>query len=251
MEVAASSLPAMLVGGDFYDCIPLDGNRTVLSIGDVAGKGIPAALCMGRVMGDVRALFAHHEAPGEILSALNQSFLKRSTRGMFISLILIVMDSYNMSCTMCNAGHPMPILLRGGCSSPEFIEERGGPTLGITDEAKYVDYTFSLTPGDLLFLYTDGLIEAQNRSEEFFGIERLADEVFACREQGCTEMIQTIGEAIADVSHTTGETVMHSVILRFINSLGTMVTQPEIQSHLPPEVPQTVKDLPHIIGGSS
>ena len=202
VEMAASSLPAMLVGGDFYDCIPLDGNRTVLSIGDVAGKGIPAALCMGRVMGDLRAMVVHHEAPGEILGALNQAFLKRSTRGMFISVILLVVDSYTMSCTMCNAGHPMPILLRNGCTSPEFIEERGGPTLGIADEAQYVDYTFSFGSGDLLFLYTDGLIEAQNGADEFFGIERLADEVFACREQKCAEIIQTLFDRVTAFAGT-------------------------------------------------
>ncbi|MEW6356133.1 MAG: SpoIIE family protein phosphatase [Planctomycetota bacterium] len=202
METAASSLPAMLVGGDFYDCIPLDGNRTVLSIGDVAGKGIPAALCMGRLMGDIRAMVVHHEAPCEILAALNQSFLKRSTRGMFISLILMVVDSYTMSCTICNAGHPMPIILRSGCPSPEFIEERGGPTLGIADRAEYVDYTFSVAPGDILFLYTDGLIEAHSGSEEFFGIERLADAVLACRDMRCAEIIQTVFDRVTAFAGT-------------------------------------------------
>ncbi|NOZ21451.1 MAG: SpoIIE family protein phosphatase [Planctomycetes bacterium] len=202
VEMAASSLPAMLVGGDFYDCIPLDKNRTALVIGDVAGKGFPAALCMGRVMGDIRGLVAQHEAPEEILTVLNKTFLKRSTRGMFISLILMLLDASAMSCTICNAGHPMPILLRHGSPSPQFIEERGGPTLGIADEAEYVDHVFLLGAGDLLFLYTDGLIEAQSVSEEFFGIERLAENVCACRDMRCTEIIETVFDRVTAFAGT-------------------------------------------------
>jgi len=197
MEIAASSLPAMLVGGDFYDCIPLDAQRTILSIGDVSGKGVPAALCMGRVMGDIKSLVALHDQPSDVLAVLNSAFLKRSTRGMFISLLLLTYDATTGKCVMCNAGHPAPLVIRSDSTEPEFIEERGGPIVGIVDEADYGNYEFALNPGDMLVLYTDGISEAQNKKEEFFSAETMALEVFSRRRASCEEIIEAVFDRVA------------------------------------------------------
>jgi sigma-B regulation protein RsbU (phosphoserine phosphatase) len=182
----------MLVGGDFYDCIPLDEKRIMFAIGDVSGKGIPAALCMGRIMGDIRSLTSLHQKPSKILAVLNNAFLRRSTRGMFISLLLIVFDGSDMTCTMCNAGHPEPLIVRRDSDKREFIEERGGPIVGIVDDAEYTDRSLPLGPGDMLCLYTDGITEAQNDREEFYGREQMAEQVLAHRSAQCESIIEAV-----------------------------------------------------------
>lgn len=196
VEIAASSLPAMAVGGDFYDCIPLDSGRKVLVMGDVSGKGIPAALCMGRVMGDIKSQVCLYEKPSDAVASLNQAVLKRSTRGMFISVLLTLCDPTDMTFTMCNAGHLPPILLKKRASSPELVGGRGGPTLGIVENATYSQDQFSLAPGDMLVLYTDGITEACNEAGDFFGTERFFEVILSSRAASCEDLIETVFDRV-------------------------------------------------------
>jgi sigma-B regulation protein RsbU (phosphoserine phosphatase) len=169
-EVSTSFLPARELGGDLYDFIEIDEQHRGIMIGDVTGKGIPAALHMAVARTLFRMEAGRHIHPGEALTQLNRFLIEQVPQGC-VTMLYASLDIAKGSMILSNAGHIYPILLDG---SVREIALAGLP-LGIDDEYTYNEIDTHLKPGDALIFYTDGIVEAVNGQEEFFGYERLHD----------------------------------------------------------------------------
>jgi serine phosphatase RsbU (regulator of sigma subunit) len=168
---SAHYTPALEVGGDFYDFIYLDLNRTGIVIGDVSGKGVPAALYMAKLGSDMRTLAFTESVPAEALMKLNDLLAGRSRRGMFATLLYIELDATTGIMTLSNAGHLPPIIKKADGSLVK-LETAGGAPLGMLPGMKLFQEEATLGPGDTVVLYTDGIVEAMNAKEELYGFER-------------------------------------------------------------------------------
>jgi phosphoserine phosphatase RsbU/P len=171
--IYAKNIPATAVGGDLFDFVQIDSNRVGIVIGDVSGKGIPAALYMARLISDFRYYCHIAEKPVELVHTLNEALLKRSHQGMFISLIFMVLDTETGKLIISNAGHLPPIWYQHQSNSCQLIDRFSGIPLGILEEAEYDEYEVQLEPGDMVLLYTDGVTEAKNNKSEMFSLNRL------------------------------------------------------------------------------
>jgi hypothetical protein len=158
--------PAGQVGGDFFQILPTPNNGALIVIGDVSGKGIPAAMAVSLLVGTVRTLAHYTQSPAEILTAMNLRMLGRSKDG-FTTCLVLRLDQ-DGTATVSNAGHLAPYI-----GSNELPVESGLP-LGLAAQADYTETTFHLYPGAELTLVTDGVAEARAKTGELFGFERTA-----------------------------------------------------------------------------
>lgn len=172
VDLAAESIPALDIGGDFYDVLQLGPDRTGIVIGDVSGKGVPAALYMVRVISEYRFWAPRVSGPAELLSTLNRSLSERSQRGMFVTLLYADIDTAAKKMSWALAGHS-PMLKRAQFGELSFLEGEGGMPLGINDEAVYKEMVSPLVSGDQFLLFTDGLTEARDRQAKEFGIDNV------------------------------------------------------------------------------
>ena len=189
--LGASMLPARNVGGDFYDFFFLDPTHLALVIADVSGKGIPASLFMMAAMNQIRGCASPGKTPSEILTAANLLLCRNNPLHMFVTVWMGILDLESGLLTACNAGHENPVLGHRGMPF-EFIHDPHGMVLGGMKRAKYKDYTLSLAPGDVLFVYTDGVPEAANSQEAFFGEERLLDTLNKMQERTPAHLLQQL-----------------------------------------------------------
>ena len=168
-EISAVSLPARDLGGDLYDFLPLGEGGHGLMIGDVSGKGLPAALRMAVA----RTVFRHEarrgEPPGPTLAAVNRGVISEIPQGM-ITMLYAVLDTQSGQLQLANAGHNYPVVIDGCIHELEL----NGLPLGVDGDSSYREMTTTLRPGDTVLLYTDGVIEALNGANEYYGYERLA-----------------------------------------------------------------------------
>jgi serine phosphatase RsbU (regulator of sigma subunit) len=158
--------PAGQVGGDFFQILPVRGGGVLAVIGDVSGKGMPAAMTVSLLVGTVRTLAHYTQSPGEILAAMNQRMLARSGGG-FTTCLVLRADA-NGTLTVANAGHISPYL-----AGKELALNNGLP-LGLAADASYIESTFQLPPGEQLTLLSDGVVEARSEKGELLGFDRLA-----------------------------------------------------------------------------
>jgi serine phosphatase RsbU (regulator of sigma subunit) len=155
--------PAGEVGGDFFQILPIE-DAILVVIGDVSGKGMPAAMTVSLLVGTIRTLADYTQSPGEILAAMNQRMLARS-RGGFTTCLVVRIDADGFL-TAANAGHIAPY--RNG---EEVLIENGFP-LGLVSDTTYAETKFQLDPEDSLTFLSDGVVEARNEAGELFGFER-------------------------------------------------------------------------------
>jgi sigma-B regulation protein RsbU (phosphoserine phosphatase) len=169
LDVLVRFQPARELGGDLYDFLDYGKDRQVLVIGDVSGKGSPAALYGAMVSGILRSLAPRHLTPPEMLRRLNVMLLERKIDGHFITLTYAIWDLKSRQLKLANSGMPLPVLVRHGRS--HSIRAEGVP-LGLLENTDYQETTVKIEPGDLLAMFSDGLIEAAS-SETEFGMRRL------------------------------------------------------------------------------
>ena len=175
VDLCALTLPAFDVGGDLYDVISLDGDRVGVVLGDVSGKGVPAALYMVRAMSEYRFLAPQAKDPAELLAALNQRLSVNSPFGMFLTMICLLIDRHTNTVQYSSAGH-LPILIRKAAEgTTEVLKGAQSPPLGLMPETSFFLNTSHLETGDALFLYTDGVVEARDKRGKEYTIERLAE----------------------------------------------------------------------------
>ncbi len=165
------------VGGDYYDYIPLPGGRFAVIVGDVAGKGVPAALLMARLSADVRFSLASEEDPAKAVANINDGFANRDWQDKFVTMLVAVLNPQTGDVVMINAGHMAPILRRQDGSVAEIGEEAAGLPLGVAPGLEYEPYSHRLEPGDVVTIFTDGFSEAMNGERELYGLERLKNQL--------------------------------------------------------------------------
>lgn len=195
VEIAAKNVPALEVGGDFYDFIPLGKDRWGLVIADVSGKGVPAALFMALSRTLIRASTLANADPSVAIGHANQLICEDSKTSMFVTLFYAILDSKAMTLDYVNAGHNPPLLLKGTSSAVVLLKAKG-IALGVTDEVDLQSVRVDLRPGDVLVLYTDGVTEAINDREEEFGEDRLLRVIMENRALPAGEILEKILAAI-------------------------------------------------------
>lgn len=162
--------PANDVGGDLVDFLQVDRDRYAVSLGDVAGKGLPAALLMAKLQSTLRALVPEFTSLGELGAAVNRILHRDGLPNRFATLVYLELSGGSGRVRLLNAGHMPPLVVRGTA-----IEElpRGSMALGIVPQAEFSEHQVDLAEQDTLVVYSDGITEAMNESGEFFGDERL------------------------------------------------------------------------------
>ena len=198
-EMAAIWRPASAFGGDCYDVIPFSETRAAISIGDVAGKGLPAALLMSNLQASIRAFGGDEAAPAHVVERANRALCRHTPQDRFITFFYAALDT--AAGTMCytNAGHNFPILVRADGSVIRL--DVGGLILGFSSEARYTQATVPLQSGDRLLLFTDGIVEAEAPDGSEFGDDPLVDLVRADRSESPWRMVDAI---VARVNSFTG-----------------------------------------------
>ena len=199
LDVAAKFVPARTIGGDLYDFIPYSLSRIALVIGDVSGKGAPAAIYAALVSGILRSHAPIEPSPAEMLSAVNLSLAERRIEAQFVSLIYCVWDDAQRVLTIANSGLPRPLHVHAG--KIEVIEATGLP-LGLFDEAEYDEFEFRMKPGDMFVMFSDGILDARNRKGELFGRGRVEKIVAECAHKSADCVVNSLFEAVAE--HSAG-----------------------------------------------
>jgi sigma-B regulation protein RsbU (phosphoserine phosphatase) len=178
LATAAALEPAKEVGGDLYDCFEAQDGRAALIIGDVSGKGVPAALFMSVTVTLVRqALTGQRLSPAEAMTLVNRALTAHNPQSMFVTLFIGLLDPLTGALEYANGGHCQPIAL--GTQGLRYLEGISGPVVGALEDLDYQGLNDRIAPGELLLLYTDGVTEAQNQDGDFFGLERLKAAVLA------------------------------------------------------------------------
>jgi phosphoserine phosphatase RsbU/P len=172
LDVQAILEPARQVGGDLYEVLRLDDGRVLVAVGDVSGKGIPAALFMAVAMTLLRTLARQGKPLEVILRELNDELLAQNPRGMFVTLQCLLFDPARGCVTCASAGHHGAARIVPG-ESPRLVFESGGRVLGIIPADTITSETLDLQNGETLVLFTDGVSEAMDTNDELFGEERL------------------------------------------------------------------------------
>jgi sigma-B regulation protein RsbU (phosphoserine phosphatase) len=201
---SAHYTPALEVGGDFYDFIPLDERRMGIVIGDVSGKGVPAALSMAKLGSDMRTLAFTEPSPADALAKLNDLLAGRSRRGMFATLLYIELDASAGTMVLSNAGH-LPPIIRKADGRLEKVAKAGGAPLGMLPGMRFGQETVELEAGSTVVLYTDGIVEAMNRKEELYGYDRF--EILL--KKGPADPGRLREAVIGDVNRFTGLSPQH------------------------------------------
>jgi phosphoserine phosphatase RsbU/P len=179
-QIAAFSLAAREVGGDFYDFIDMGKDRLGLVIGDVTGKSVSGALVVSASRSVFRMLSEEEATVAERMMRANRRMKKDLMNGMFVALLYAVLDGAAKTLALCSAGQAQPVRRQSVSAGAELIETRGDTfPLGILDEADYEETVLTLCPGDAIVLYTDGIVEAMNPAGEIFGFDRLLETVGA------------------------------------------------------------------------
>ena len=173
LEIYASMTPAKAVGGDLYDFFVRD-DQLYFCIGDVSGKGVPAALFMTQAMSLFRAYSSDDSAPDRIVSRMNQDLSKNNENCMFVTFLVGILDLTSGELRYCNAGHEPPLLIN---QEAELLPIENFFPVGISDDTPYQTQTTIIKPQTTILLYTDGLNEAMNAEEQLFGDERIIDEL--------------------------------------------------------------------------
>ena len=194
-EIACSWQPASGVGGDCFDAIALTPSRVALSIADVVGKGIPAALLMSNLQAAVRAFATGTTEPCELCQQVNRILCGHIAEGRFISFCYCVIDTELGVVTYCNAGHYPPIVVRAGGGVERLTA--GGPVLGVLPDAAYEQGRVAVGAGDRVILFTDGITEARATDDGEFGEDRLIDLSVEHRACSAPALQARLGAAVA------------------------------------------------------
>jgi len=174
LDVAREYIPVREIGGDYYDLVPLGGDRLAFALGDVMGKGVPAALLAANLKACLRAhLQSDTLAPAELIARVNRLFWEVTPKGLFASLFFGVLDLGQGVLEFVNAGHDHPFLVRGDGTLRDLDD--GGTVLGLLEDSRYERGASAVEPGDLLVLFSDGLTDRTNSEGELYGVPRLKE----------------------------------------------------------------------------
>ncbi|MBZ5636512.1 MAG: SpoIIE family protein phosphatase [Acidobacteriia bacterium] len=197
LDIGAKTVASRAVGGDYYDFIKYPDGRVGIMVGDVAGKGMPAALLMSSLQARVHVVFEEPDDLAKKLTRLNKSTCANCPDNRFITFFTCIADPKTGDVVYSNAGHNPPLVVRakGGF---ETLEGGGGMILGILPMAQYQEAHITLDPGDVLVLFSDGVTEEADPQDNQFGEERLANLVASLRDRPAAEIVQEIHRAVRE-----------------------------------------------------
>lgn len=192
-EFAAVTVPAREVGGDLYDFVRLDQHRMAVTVGDVSGKGLPAALLMAHVQASVRDVAHEAESAGVCTTLLNDRIAQSTGAEKFITMVFAILDVQHHTVRYSNGGHNPPVCVT---ASGIRLLETGGTILGMVEGMTFEEDTVPIAPGDVLVIYTDGISEAMNEHQELFGDDRLQRFVADRRSMSAEQLKEEILRAV-------------------------------------------------------
>lgn len=194
-RVQAMTRPAKAVGGDFYDCFRREDGSVCVFMGDVSGKGISAAIFMAVAKTTIREKLLAGLSPAEALNRANDELVAQNPEGLFATVFAAELNPHTGGLCYANAGHTLPLLLK---DAPEYLHPDSGIALGLFEDAQIRNENLCMAPGEGILLYTDGITEAVNPSDSFFGTERLLEAVRARPEEGAdSDVLMCVSRAIA------------------------------------------------------
>lgn len=173
IQIAAKTISAKHVGGDLYDVVDLGDDKIGIMIGDVSGKGVPAAIYMARTVGEFRSRSSLYQSPSKMLSVLNDILSKEGLSNMFVTVLYIIVDLSDKKFIFSNGGHNAILYKENQKDEFKTLDTKEGAPLGAIDGIGFSDEVVSFNTGDLAILFTDGINEARNRAKLEFGTERL------------------------------------------------------------------------------
>jgi sigma-B regulation protein RsbU (phosphoserine phosphatase) len=176
IQIAVRSEPAHIVGGDYYDFFNYKNGLQGFVIGDVMGKGLPASMLMSNLQASLRILGPVYNELNLLAARLNELFRFNTKLVRFISLFLAALDMKTKAFHYCNAGHHPPLLWQSDNKTIKWLRPTA-PAIGLTINSEFASRTLHLKSGDMVVMYTDGLVEARNADKEEFGEERIAEYV--------------------------------------------------------------------------
>ncbi len=194
-EFAARFMPARTIGGDLYDFLKYDTDRSAIAVGDVSGKAAPAALYAAMVSGIMRSAGAQQPAPAEMLTLLNDSLQERHVAAQYVAMLYAVWNDAERVLRIANAGAVQPLFCHAG--QVDTIAVEGFP-LGMFPAATYDEIVLPAEPGDMLVFFSDGVVDAQNPDGEMFGSERLVAALLANQEYSASQVADAITDAVAE-----------------------------------------------------
>jgi len=201
IDIAATNISSKQVGGDYYDIIPAPPHRYVIAIGDVSGKGTPAALLMANIQATIRALVPLELSLSELTRRVNDLMCENTGGSKFVTFFWGFLDTEAMTLTYVNAGHNYPYLLHADGSFERL--DKGGMILGVMKTTiPYEEGTVHLSPGDILFLFTDGVSEAMNRDMQEYGEARIEAALRRLSTETAQSMLERLYEDI--LAHAGG-----------------------------------------------
>jgi sigma-B regulation protein RsbU (phosphoserine phosphatase) len=195
----ARTVPAESVGGDFYDFIELPRDRLGIVIGDVAGRGIAAAVYMARAISEFRTAALRTDSPRDALERLNRQLLTRSTRGMFVTMTYLILDTSSGEVSYSSGGHLPALRRRGRSGAVEVLNEERGLPLGIAARPELDERHLTLETHDTLLLITDGVIEGLSCARADIAISKLLD-MLRRQDSNHDQLVDTVFEEIAKLS---------------------------------------------------
>ena len=216
VEAAAASIPCRSIGGDFFDYIDIDTPKSFgFTLGDVAGKGPPAALMSALMQGMFASQAEHAEGPASAVTSMNKALCRRGLESRFVTLLFATLTA-DGKMTYCNAGHNPPFVV--GTTSIRRLED-GGPVVGLLEFAPYSQETVQLAAGDLVVIFSDGVSEALNAAGEEFGDSRLQAVVEQHRDQPAAVVVDRLVSAVRAFSRGTpqGDDIT-AMVIRYLGA---------------------------------
>lgn len=203
LNIAVTFRPVAHLGGDLYDFIHFDDGRLAIVVGDVTGKGAPAALYAALSSGIIRTRATRKYPPGQMLELVNKTLYSRPIESQYCALVYAIYDPQTRRICLANSGLPYPLLIHKG--APRFLELAGVP-VGLFPDSQYQELDLPLETGDILVFYSDGLVEARDAANEDFGLKRLATVVQENSSKPATEIVGAVNAAVEEF---VGRTPFH------------------------------------------
>ena len=197
VNIYASMLAAKDVGGDFYDFFPIDDHRMGFTIADVSGKGVPAAIFMAVSRTLIKATGLQDKPTNECMSSVNDMLCDESVGSMFVTVFYGIYDLLTGHITFTNAGHNPPYILKAN-GSVEALQAPCNLVLGAVPGIPFTCNTLELEPGDTLFMYTDGVTEAENKNHDQFGESRLEEALAECKGADSKHIVDTVNAKVKE-----------------------------------------------------
>ncbi len=194
LDLAGHNAPCRTVGGDYFDFFPYEGSRVAMVLGDVSGKGMPASLLMMGLQARVQALAEEPKDLASVMTRLNRLTCANCPANRFITVFFCILNGETGELIFCNAGHNPPLIIRANGEHEQL--EGGGPVIGIIPTIEYREYRQKLEIGDTLVIYSDGVTEAADASDDEFETERLAETVRRSRHLPATQIVDLIRKAV-------------------------------------------------------